>query len=196
MGHILFGLLIVFVTFLALRSKFPTKKKSIFWGLVLGLSVGYFIVNNNSEKFLSNTYIPIYLEKDSYTREEFKSEEERQLFLTVSSLPVAQIDNNLEGYRKLMNLNKNKEIYSEKYKNYSEKASKRYQASKRASPSSSSSSYSSSSSGMSESQAKSICQRRVQNAGIEYRCETRSCISREVAKEFGSCMRSYGYGRM
>jgi len=44
---------------------------------------------------------------------------------------------------------------------------------------------------MRESEIKDICQQQVMNSGIEYRCETRACISREVEKELARCIASY-----
>ena len=41
---------------------------------------------------------------------------------------------------------------------------------------------------MRESEIKDICQQQVMNSGIEYRCETRSCIAREVEKELALCI--------
>jgi hypothetical protein len=47
------------------------------------------------------------------------------------------------------------------------------------------------SSGLTDTEIKNICKEEVISSGIEYRCETRSCISREVEKELASCISRY-----
>ena len=49
-------------------------------------------------------------------------------------------------------------------------------------------SYFGESSGLTETEIKNICKEKVMSSGIEYRCETKSCISKEVEKELALCI--------
>lgn len=44
------------------------------------------------------------------------------------------------------------------------------------------------SSGLTDAEIKNTCKEEVMSSGIEYRCKTRSCISREVEKELALCI--------
>lgn len=158
-------------------------------GLLFGCFVGFY--------FADDTPDTIFKAKISYKENDFSSYEEKYLYDEVKLKPSKDIAGNLSGYRHLVELNPNKDLYSKKVKLYVEKEKGVKRASQSSSSNRSSENYSSSGNGYSESEAKNSCQSRimVEEPDISRMCSTRSCISQEVASRFGRCMRSYGYSR-